>query len=63
MINGLNYIHSKRIVHRDIKPGNILFKKYKNKVTFAIADFGLATSLDKSNQCFLRCGTYGYVAP
>ncbi|KAG5672335.1 hypothetical protein PVAND_002469 [Polypedilum vanderplanki] len=48
--NGLEYIHSKSIVHHDLKPANVFvsFEKSNNKVTFSIGDFGLACPLDNN---------------
>ncbi len=40
ILNGLQYCHSKGIIHCDIKPGNVLFNMSLCK--FQLADFGLA---------------------
>ncbi len=40
---GLSYLHSGKICHRDLKPGNILVN---DDCTIQICDFGLARSMD-----------------
>lgn len=53
-------MHSKGIMHRDIKPGNILINEQNYKIK--IIDFGFAT-YKNVEFLFPMCGTPGYVAP
>jgi eukaryotic-like serine/threonine-protein kinase len=46
IIRAFSYIHSKKILHRDISPKNILLKKYDDVVVVKIADFGLVKVVD-----------------
>ncbi|ODV70469.1 Pkinase-domain-containing protein, partial [Hyphopichia burtonii NRRL Y-1933] len=46
LMEGLNYLHKKRVIHRDIKGSNILLD---NKGTVKIADFGLARTMKLLN--------------
>lgn len=59
---GLEAMHAKNIMHRDLKPQNILFRK-QGDYDCVIADFGLASKADEEEYLFVRCGTPGYVAP
>ena len=65
-ISALEYLHERNIVHRDLKPENLLLASKENNWDLKIADFGLATVIDKNHdggKLFLRCGSPGYVAP
>jgi len=46
---GLVYLHSKRIVHADIKPQNILLKSKDKHSTVRIIDFGLSSAVKKKH--------------
>jgi serine/threonine protein kinase len=60
MLDALAHVASQGIMHRDIKPGNILIEK---DGTVKIVDFGLSTYVNVPKYIFKKCGTPGYIAP
>ncbi|KAK7991146.1 kinase-like protein [Apiospora arundinis] len=62
MLRALEYLAERKVIHRDIKPDNILYTCLDDgKVQCKLADFGLARRHGK--QARGRCGTPSYQAP
>ncbi|KAK3440037.1 hypothetical protein EUGRSUZ_B00365 [Eucalyptus grandis] len=61
LAKGLSYLHSQKIVHRDVKTENMLLDKSR---TLKIADFGVArVEASNPNDMTGETGTLGYMAP
>ena len=69
LISALEFLHKKRFIHRDLKPGNVMYT-FDPSFKFLIADFGLAkntstfstmTSIKGSGA--MAPGTRGWMAP
>ena len=60
LIQGIKYIHSKGVVHRDIKLENILLDL--NNIV-KICDFGVGKLTQKGQKLLDQCGTPVYMAP
>uniref|UniRef100_A0A6T8KR54 non-specific serine/threonine protein kinase n=1 Tax=Hemiselmis andersenii TaxID=464988 RepID=A0A6T8KR54_HEMAN len=60
LCEGLQHIHSKKMIHRDMKPDNVLFTSGEEEVK--ITDFGLAC-MTSGNEAGSRAGTLTYASP
>ena len=60
LVESLKYLHSKSILHRDVKLDNILLNsRYKVK----LCDFGISVKINGSSHLTEKCGTPAYIAP
>ncbi len=57
---GLAYAHSKNVLHRDVKPENILIFADRRA---ALTDFGVSRFALQASQTYTEAGTLGYMAP
>ena len=71
ILAAIGYAHRQGIVHRDIKPHNILVQNYSGKLSghdvFKVGDFGIAKALalgaDSHTRTGARLGTLQYMSP
>ncbi|MCK6462118.1 MAG: serine/threonine protein kinase, partial [Planctomycetes bacterium] len=62
VLSALAHIHARGIVHRDVKPENLIVRKGDGHLETVLIDFGLALSAG-ANRAGEASGTLPYIAP
>jgi serine/threonine protein kinase len=63
MLDAVAFMHSKGVIHRDLKLENFVFAEKGNLKSLNVVDFGLAKALNARQKAQHVCGTLSYIAP
>jgi serine/threonine protein kinase len=62
IVEGVKFIHENNVIHRDLKPNNILFLD-KEKTKVVIIDFGLSGFSNGLIKEVIKAGTFKFLSP
>jgi len=64
MLRAVGYLHSRKVVHRDLKLENFLYQSEEPDSALKLIDFGFAKVWDDPSQLMMSpCGSISYVSP
>lgn len=61
--SGLQALHQRGVLHRDVKPANVLFRTVDGEVRAMVGDLGLGKAMEASSRLTMIGGTPSYVSP
>jgi len=65
LLSAIAHCHSRNVVHRDVKPENLLYASPAPEAELVLVDFGMSREFDPKTDrpMNLQCGSPSYVAP
>ena len=61
-MEAVRYIHSKQVIHRDLKPQNIMLSENSEHGVIKLVDFGLTCFAHMNSRLYTICGTTAWLA-
>jgi serine/threonine protein kinase len=63
VLSALVILHSRKLIHRDVKSANVLYETEGNTRSYYLSDFGAARVLTKNRRASTFSGTTCWIAP